>query len=488
MLKINDRYLFYTLVAIVALVPLLAVANRPMSWATAIIATFVLFALWTLTLSPQHAARAPALTAARLPMILLALACLWLALQYTGIGPWRTLDTHITAWQLVKTVSYLCIFILMLALVTSRRRLQIFAWMLLISGTFQAVYGTLGTLAEGTSASGSYVNRNHLAGYLEMTLAIGIGLLIADLNRDAAPNWRERLRRWVNLFLGQKAIIRICLALMVIGLILTHSRMGNTAFFGSMLLAALIGLIIFRRSSRGVVLLFGSLILIDTFLMGTYFGLDRLQQRIEQTNLATEQRTFYNEGTVARFIESAAKWFDQPDETSEAQGTEPSGPSPASALAPGSTPDATGPPPSERMRSLQDIIATPPADYTLRDLLLGTGAGTFYTVYPRFRGADISGPPRHAHNDYLEFGIEFGLLGAALLVVFVASVLRTALRVQLTRHSRLLQAMGFATMMGVFALAIHSTADFNLQIHANAVTFITLTALPFIAATLDRTS
>jgi len=56
------------------------------------------------------------------------------------------------------------------------------AWTLLLSGTFQAVFGTLGAISEGTSASGTFINRNHLAGYLEMTLAVGIGLLIADFS------------------------------------------------------------------------------------------------------------------------------------------------------------------------------------------------------------------------------------------------------------------------------------------------------------------
>lgn len=84
-------------------------------------------------------------------------------------------------------------------------------------------------------ATGTFINRNHLAGYLEMTLAIGIGLFIANLEDGKASNWRANLRRWINTLLGPKARLRIFLALMVIGLIMTRSRMGNTAFFSSMM-------------------------------------------------------------------------------------------------------------------------------------------------------------------------------------------------------------------------------------------------------------
>ncbi|MEX2488286.1 MAG: hypothetical protein WD356_02025, partial [Pseudomonadales bacterium] len=58
----------------------------------------------------------------------------------------------------------------------------------------------------------------------------------------------------------------------------------------------------------------------------------------------------------------------------------------------------------------------------------------------------------------------------------------TAIKAQRQRRSRLMQAMGFATMMAIFSLMIHSFTDFNLQIYANAVTYIVILALPFIVS------
>ena len=89
------------------------------------------------------------------------------------------------------------------------------------------------------TATGTFVNRNHLAGYLEMALAIGLGLmLMAGKGKPAelSGRWRGRVRSILRLLLSQKAILRLMLVAMVVGLILTRSRMGNTAFFNSLLI------------------------------------------------------------------------------------------------------------------------------------------------------------------------------------------------------------------------------------------------------------
>ena len=211
-------------------------------------------------------------------------------------------DQHATDAQLIKTVCLFELFCLMLLLIDTERRFKWLVWSLLIAGTFQAVYGTLMTVT-GTDyiwdyrkesyrgvATGTFINRNHLAGYLEMTLALGLGLMIASLGEGRSRTWRQFFRSWTDTLLGEKARIRVCLVLMVIGLILTRSRMGNTAFFVGMGVAGLIGLFVFRRSQPGVVALFVSILIIDIFLLGTFFGIEELQQRFEQTDLDEEQR------------------------------------------------------------------------------------------------------------------------------------------------------------------------------------------------------
>ena len=79
------------------------------------------------------------------------------------------------------------------------------------------------------------------------------------------------------------------LVVMVIGLILSRSRMGNGAFFNSLLITGLIALL-FSPSFRqpGVYGLLLSIIIIDIFLLGSWFGLEKVVQRMEQTTLVSE--------------------------------------------------------------------------------------------------------------------------------------------------------------------------------------------------------
>jgi O-antigen ligase len=63
---------------------------------------------------------------------------------------------------------------------------------------------------------------------------------------------------------------------------------------------------------------------------------------------------------------------------------------------------------------------------------------------------------KHAHNDYLEFASNLGLLAFGLLGFCVLLSLWHSIRAQLRRRDRLMQGMGFAASMAIMALLIHS--------------------------------
>ena len=372
-----------------------------------------------------------ALYIARLPIaLLLIFLALQVTLHFTGI---HYLDEYGIREQLLKTVCLIQIFCLMLFLVDSSKHLKLLVGALVLSGVFQAVYGTLMTVT-GTEhiwnqpkehylglATGTFVSRNHLAGYLELTLALGIGLLIANLEQGTLRTWRQRLRSWTNTLLGEKARVRIYLALMVIGLIMTHSRMGNTAFFSAMLISGGLGLFLFRRSSKGVIVLFSSLLIIDIFLLGAFFGIDKVQERIKNTSL--EETRF-----------------------------------------------------EVNLLSLKIIDEHP---------IFGTGLGSWYTAFAPQRDNSVVSFYDHAHSDFIEFPSELGVAGTFLLALFSTLCLYRAIRVQLERRNQLMRAMGFATTMSIISILIHSSVDFNLQIFANAATFISILALPWIASVIS---
>ena len=113
-------------------------------------------------------------------------------------------------------------------------------------------------------ATGTFVNRNHLAGYLELCLAVGTGLMLSGLSGSAAEDWSESLRRLLRSLLSDKVRVRLALVVMVIGLVLTHSRMGNTAFFLSLSIVGTFYLLAVRRVRRNTVIFFVSVSMTTT--------------------------------------------------------------------------------------------------------------------------------------------------------------------------------------------------------------------------------
>ena len=111
----------------------------------------------------------------------------------------------------------------------------------------------------------------------------------------------------------------------------------------------------------------------------------------------------------------------------------------------------------------------------------GSGLGSFPVVFPRYSGEGTHVAYTHAHNDYLEFGAEVGAVGLALLGLMVSMSFAAALRAQYVRADPLMRGISFAAMMGILALMIHSFVDFNLQIPANAMTFMLLLAFAWIS-------
>jgi hypothetical protein len=172
-----------------------------------------------------------------------------------------SLDPYATCAGWFKSLTYILIFILSLLLIHSRRRLRQLAYVIIYSGLFQAVYGSLMTLSglgygffiQNPSAldvaTGTFINRNHLAGYLVMALSVGIGMMIVSLDTESDYTAKQRLRCYMKLILSKKLRLRLYLAMMVIALVLTHSRMGNTSFFASLLIAGGLGLLLSKHAT-----------------------------------------------------------------------------------------------------------------------------------------------------------------------------------------------------------------------------------------------
>jgi len=173
-----------------------------------------------------------------------------------------------------------------------------------------------------------------------------------------------------------------------------------------------------------------SLIVIDVLVVGTWIGLEKVVARVQDTTLATQSGVHEEDSLELR---------------------------------------------QDAARHGLDLVRDFP--------VLGSGGGSFYNAYIRYR-TPLGGYYDHAHNDYVEFAADYGLVGVGLLGGFVLLTMAACLKVLRQRRSSLPRGMAFGVLMAIVALAIHSTVDFNLQLPANALTLMVILAMGWLAMAL----
>jgi O-antigen ligase len=446
----RDTWIFAGLLFVLCWAPLPFGSSRPWGSSILFLLTAILLAWWlALLVAGKVEIRERIWRRLRLPLLLLLAVQAWVmvqllplprsvvallspraeALHLAGNFITITLDPEQTRFYLLQGLTYTAAFFLFAATLNSRKRIEIFLWALALSGTFQAVYGSLMMLSgieygffvekytgQGL-ATGTFINRNHLSGYLVMCLAAGIGLMIARMGEvrrlRAALGFKSVLR----LIFTEKFLLRLMLVVMVVGLVLTRSRMGNTAFFFSLAIAATIAVAGARvQVSRNMlILLFSSLFLIDMLIVGQWFGVEEVAERIMQTSADTESRD-----EVSRF-------------------------------------------------SLDLLL-----DYAWT----GSGGGSYYTVLPQYSSQELDGDYyNHAHNDFLELAGNLGIPAFLVLCAFVVLAFRNTLFLEKQSVERREVGRAFTVHMAICWLGFHSVVDFNLHIAANAYTLAALLAL-----------
>jgi O-antigen ligase len=83
----------------------------------------------------------------------------------------------------------------------------------------------------------------------------------------------------------------------------------------------------------------------------------------------------------------------------------------------------------------------------------------------------------HAHCDYLEVVSELGLPGGILVSASISWILAGAIRRYRRTEDRFEAAVCLGCIGSIAAILVHSLADFNLYIPANALVFTVTLAL-----------
>ena len=345
-----------------------------------------------------------------------------------------------TFQRALELLTYFLLGFLVLKTITRRQQIIRIFTVLIGLGALEAFYGLFELYNRNPrilfykkiygldSVSGTFVNRNHLSGYLEMIIPLAIGLVIAQIGLFAASNltWREKIVRFSERGLATNLLIFFGIILMSVAVIFSKSRSGVFVliftfilFFG--LTTIYFGVYAFRK--KWVKNFLRAAFFLIVFI-SLYVGIDATLERFSLDKLLHEGRPTFWGNTMRTF-----------------------------------------------------------SDYPL----FGTGLGTFGALYPNLEGGE-EGPSAlvHAHNDYLEYLSELGLIGFGLLlggILFMGVVSFLVWRVR--RHPEV-KGLALGGIVSLIGILIHSVTDFNLHIPANMVLFAVVLPLTMVTAFYKR--
>jgi O-antigen ligase len=367
-----------------------------------------------------------------IPAALLA----WIATQW--LAPFEAVasfDRWATSELFVRLLVYGSAFAAARRVARDERSAQRLILGLLVLGVFEAAYGLVQYLTGWQkilwyervyyreSATGTYVNHNHYAGFLEMVIPFAVARALAALPR--AGNHRGHGSA------GKAALFLFLAAVLVLAVVFSESRMGLIACVGSLaVMAAVLGL---RRRkfatphgalSAGLILL----LLIASAALMFWMG---------------------PEPVFSRFAELP-----------ERQG-----------------PGAAGGRPAVWADTLHLIGERP---------LAGIGLGAFEAAYTKVQTVDVNARVDYAHNDYLQVAAEFGVPGAMLFWAMIFALVARTVRACWIPASRARQVIVLGATGALAALLLHSLTDFNSYIPANGLVFAVVLGLGSGIGTADE--
>ena len=103
--------------------------------------------------------------------------------------------------------------------------------------------------------------------------------------------------------------------------------------------------------------------------------------------------------------------------------------------------------------------------------LFGSGLGTYFPGLLKYQTSAVTFAVLNAHNDYLQLLSELGVIGFVIPVTLMIMVFASATKAAMTASMRDVRLLGLACAGGLTAILLHSLADFNLYVPANAMIF-----------------
>lgn len=347
---------------------------------------------------------------------------------------WAALSVypHDTLLNLIKLLAYLSAFVLAAWATDYRKGRSALIRGLIVLGLFEAAYGIVQYLTgwqkiftytkkyDLEEATGTYINRNHFAGLLEMVLPFVVAAAFYSFQVWASHRYGyekgpEAAERSSAAY--QTLFYSFLLIIMFVAVIFSRSRMGILVTVFTIGLVAVLGQL---RARRKTWLLGIGLFLACAFGYGLWIGLGPVLTRFEAVSDPAYLRM---EGRISIWQDTVRVIRDYP--------------------------------------------------------LSGTGLGTFDLVYRQYQTTLVSQGVEHAHNDFLQTAVETGLPGAALLFLPIFFLLAKLVFSFLDDPRPYRRAMTLGCIGSTLALLLHSITDFNLRLPANALVFAVVLGLGY---------
>lgn len=443
------RAIFYSLLLLIFLVAIPYGTVEPWWEALFECVVFALAALWAVEgliggkgwFTGGHAVFLPLLA-----LILFAFIQslrLWGAMGGAGPAPLQraiSADPFETQRAVFKLLALMMAGIMLLRYTNTRRRLSLLVYAVIGVGLLSAIFGLVRQVVQTDEAGfllpylrrkegfGQFINRNHFAFLMEMSLGLTLGLVLG-----------RGIKR-------ERVLIHLVPALLIwAALVLSNSRGGLFSMMAQVIVLML--LLGFRRTRR---------------------GRQPEGERHPATKLVRLLRPVpVRAGLVALLIAVlfvGALWVGGESLTGRLETMQS---------------EIEAPVAGERDGARRGVIWAATWEMIKERPLAGVGFGGFWIAITRFHRAPGSVIPRQAHNDYLELLACGGIIGLALGLWFVFSVIRRARRtLQAVEPFR--YAAGLGAMVGIAGVAAHSLGDFGLHITINALVLMALIVISIV--------
>ena len=344
-------------------------------------------------------------------------------------GDWRPLTLHARATEFSWFAALPALAILLVVPGLAARQVRslvlVFAAMALLeaavgilqAGSPRTSWVHFGSPLAGGGASGTYVNRNHLAGLLAMALPILVAVWAVESlpGRDAQGRVMREHPRHADRRVARRIVFSIAVAAVLAALLLTRSRAGIACGLGAFGIA---GFAIVWPTATGRVRVGLAVAVAAAVAFAAYAGLTPLFDRLAP-------------GEVALGYDGRARIA------------------------------------AATLRAAGDFMP------------FGSGLGTFADAFPRYQGQGPIGFVEFAHNDYAQALLELGVAGAAAMGLIAFAYAQRWRAIGRGEGSRRLGSAQVGAGIALAALAVHGLFDFNLHIPANALYFAFLAAVFF---------